>query len=146
MMVIWKNEKCQLEKYGWAFFPNILKKGIYFQNILKKYPWRRLRRRPPGAAAPGGGGIFSKYLENRPLFSKYLEKRPIHIFLIDTFQFFQITTIYKGTQVTNNELCHNPDRRELKHRVSCIAGEVHLNASLRDVWLEVFGWRLHPPH
>ena len=51
--------------------------------------------------APGGTrGIFSKYLENRPLFSKYLEKRPIHIFLIDTFQFFQITTIYRGTQVT----------------------------------------------
>ena len=35
------------------------------------------------------------------LFSKYLEKRPIHIFLIATFQFFQITIIYKGTQVTN---------------------------------------------
>ena len=67
---------------------------------MTKYPWRRLRRRPPGAATPGGGGIFSKYLENRPLFSKYLEKRPIHIFLIDTFHFFQITIIYKGTQVT----------------------------------------------
>ena len=52
--------------------------------------------------APGGGGIFSKYLENRPLFSKYLEKRPIHIFLIATFLFFQITIIYKGTQVTSH--------------------------------------------
>ena len=47
-------------------------------------------------------GLFSKYLENRPLFSKYLEKRPIHIFLIDTFQFFQITIIYKGTQGTTH--------------------------------------------
>ena len=82
-------------------FFQILKKGVCFQTILKKYPWRRLRRRPPGAAAPGGGGIFSKYLENRPLFSKYLERRPIHIFLNDTFLFFQTTIIYKGTQVTN---------------------------------------------
>ena len=77
-------------------------KGIYFQYIWKKYSWHRLQLRPAVAAAPGGGSIFSKHLENRPLFSKYLGKRPIHIFLIDTFQFFQITTIYKGTQVTNN--------------------------------------------
>ena len=71
-----------------------------FKQFLKTYPWRRLRRRPLGAAAPGGGGIFSKYLEIRPLFSKYLEKQPIHIFLIATFHFFQITIIYKGAQVT----------------------------------------------
>ena len=31
-----------------------------------------------------------------------MEKRSIHIFLIDTFQLFQITTIYKGTQLTNH--------------------------------------------
>ena len=76
------------------------KKGVCFPNIWKKYPLLRARRRPEGAAGGGARGIFSKYLENRPLFSKYLEKRPIHIFLIDTFNFFQITIIYKGTQVT----------------------------------------------
>ena len=84
-----------------GLFSKYFEKRGLFSKYLEKYPWRRLRRRPPGAAAPGGGGIFSKYLENRPLFSKYLEKRPIHIFLIDTFQVFQITIIYKGTQVTS---------------------------------------------
>ena len=28
-----KIEKRQLEKSGWAFFPNILKKGVCFPNI-----------------------------------------------------------------------------------------------------------------
>ena len=61
---------------------------------------------PPGAAAPGGRHrrrrqwYFFKIFGKHTLFSKYVEKRPIHIFLIDTFYFFQITTIYKGTQVT----------------------------------------------
>ena len=82
-----------------------------FPNISKKYPLLRARRRPEGAAGGGARGIFSKYLENRPLFSKYLEKRPIHIFLIDTFQFFQITTIYKGTQDTRT--AHKPTDQRL---------------------------------
>ena len=88
-----------------------MKKGVCFPNILKKYPLLRARRRPEGAAGGGARGIFSKYLENRPLFSKYLEKRPIHIFLIDTFQFFQITTIYKGTQVTTVEQHTSPHNK-----------------------------------
>ena len=71
-----------------------------FSKHFEKYPLLRARRRPEGAAGGGARGIFSKYLENRPLFSKHFEKRPIHIFLIDTFHFFQITTIYKGTQAT----------------------------------------------
>ena len=54
--------------------------------------------RPGGAARGGARGIFSRYLD---LFSKYLKKRPIHIFLIDTFHFFQITIIYRGMQVTS---------------------------------------------
>ena len=68
---------------------------------MNKHPLLRARQRPEGAAEGGARGIFSKYLENRPLFSKYYEKRPIHMFLIDTFQFIQITIIYKGTQVTS---------------------------------------------
>ena len=80
-------------KHGLANFQNILKIGVCFQNILKKYPWRRLRLRPPGAAAPGGGGICSKYVEHRPLVSKYFENRPIHVFKIATNPAFQRTII-----------------------------------------------------
>ena len=76
------------------------KMSIFSKCFEKKNPLLQARRRPEGAAGGGARGIFSKYLENIPLFSKYLEKRPIHIFLIDTFQFFLITIIYKGTQVT----------------------------------------------
>ena len=67
---------------------------------MKQIPLLWARRRPEGAAGGGARGIFSKYLENI-LFSKYLEKGSIHIFLNDTFHFFQITIIYKGTQITN---------------------------------------------
>ena len=83
--------------------------GPFFQICWKKKLFSKYFENIPLApppAAPSGRhrarrrGYFFKYLENRPLFSKYLEKRPIHIFLNDTFHFFQITIIYKGTQVT----------------------------------------------
>ena len=88
-----------IRKTWMGLFPNILKKRYVFQ-IFEEIP------PPPGAAAPGGRrrrrrqGYFSKIFGEQTLFPKYLEKRPIHIFLIATFQFFQITIIYKGTQVT----------------------------------------------
>ena len=90
-------------KIWMVLFPSILKKGIYFSKYFEKYPLLRAQRRPEGAAGGGARGIFSNYLENRPLFSKYLEKGPIHIFLNYTFHFFfqiPVTIIYKGTQVT----------------------------------------------
>ena len=83
-----KVEKFHLEKYGWAFFPNVVKRGMFSKHFEKIPP-------PPGAAAPGGRrrrrrqGYFFKICENRPLFSKYLEKMPIHVFLNDTFHFFK---------------------------------------------------------
>ena len=49
-----------LKKHGLAYFQNILKIGVCFQTILKKYPLLRARRRPEGAAEGGAGGIFSK--------------------------------------------------------------------------------------
>ena len=107
MVVIWKNWKVSIRKIWMGLFSKYFEKRGLFSKYFEKIP------PPPGAAAPGGRrrrrrqGYFSKYLENRPLFSKYLEKRPIHIFLIDTFQFFQITIIYKGTQVTTPLPCYD---------------------------------------
>ena len=49
-----------LKKHGLAYFQNILKIGVCFQTILKKYPLLRARRRPEGAAEGGTGGIFWK--------------------------------------------------------------------------------------
>ena len=53
-------ELATLKKHGLAYFQNILKIGVCFQTILKKYPLLRARRRPEGAAEGGAGGIFSK--------------------------------------------------------------------------------------
>ena len=48
-------------------------KSCLFLNIFwKKYPWRRLRRRPQGAAAPWGGVFFQNVFENRPDFQRIL--------------------------------------------------------------------------
>ena len=44
----------------------------------------------------------------------------------------------------HNDLRHNPNRTELRQCISRIAGEVRLTGSLRNVWEEVFGWRLNP--
>ena len=74
-----KNEKCHLEKHGWAFFANIKKKRGLFSKYLNKYPWRRRRRRPPGAAAPGGGGIFQNIWKTDP-FNKIDGKKGPSIF------------------------------------------------------------------
>ena len=46
-----------------------------FKHILKKYHWRRLRRRPEGAAAPWGGGILQNVLENIIFGSSYFQNR-----------------------------------------------------------------------
>ena len=99
MMVIWKNEKCQLEKYGCTFF-QILKKCC-FPNILKKYPLLRARRRQ---------GYFFRIFGKYKCFFKRFGK---HTFCFQNiwnkahpyfsnwhFSFFQITTIYKRTQDT----------------------------------------------
>ena len=50
------------------FSNRCLKIRSIFKQILKKYPWRRLRRRPQGAAAPWGGGFFQNMFENGPYF------------------------------------------------------------------------------
>ena len=88
--------KCHLGKYGWVFFPQIFWKRGLFPKYLEKIPLAP----PPAAPSGRGGRIFSNIWKADAFFSKYLEKRPIHIFLIATARFFQITIIYKGTQVT----------------------------------------------
>ena len=44
---------------------------------------------------------FSNYLGNKFVLQSISKNRTIHMVLNDTFHFFQITIIYKGTQVTN---------------------------------------------
>ena len=79
--------------------------GLFSKDFEKRFVFQLFEKipPPPAAAAPGGGGIFSNNWKTN-LFSKSLEKRPIHIFLNDTFHFFQITIIYKGTQVTRFDI------------------------------------------
>ena len=67
------------------------------RNVWKKILWRR----PPGAAAPGGGGIFSNMLKAEPFSQSIWKKRPSIFFRICITICFQITIIYKGTQVTS---------------------------------------------
>ena len=76
-------------------------KALFCKYFEKNTPssGRSGARRAPPEAAPGV--FFQNIWKTDPFFSKYLENRPIHIFQIDTFQLFQITTIYKGTQVTS---------------------------------------------
>ena len=94
-MVIGKHDNADLKNLDGSLFQTFWGTNTFDFQLFEKYPWHRLRRRPPGAAAPGTITCF--------LFSKYLEKRPIHMFLNDTFHFFQITIIYRGTQVTTQE-------------------------------------------
>ena len=70
----------------------------YFEKrgLFSKY----FEKIPLASPRPEEGVFFQNIWKTEPFFSKYLEKRPIYIFLIDTFHFFQITIIYRGTQVT----------------------------------------------
>ena len=53
---------------------------VHFQTDVlksfKKYPWRRLRRRPQGAAAPWGGVFFKICLKMERIFKHLFENGP----------------------------------------------------------------------
>ena len=54
----------------------------FFKDLLKKSPWRRLRRRPQGASRPGEGD-FMCFLTNlsSPMHGVYVTGPPAHLSL-----------------------------------------------------------------
>ena len=81
MVKVWKTDPMASLKIGWAkygqfsnrcweigsFSNRCLKIRSIFKQILKKYPWRRLRRRPQGAAGSAlGRGVFKHLFEHEP--------------------------------------------------------------------------------
>ena len=71
-----KNEKCRLEKYGWAFFPNILKKGSVSQIFGKNTPGAASggdRRAPP---RPEEGVFFQNIWKTYPFFQTIWKEGP----------------------------------------------------------------------
>ena len=127
MVKVWKTGPMASLKKGWAkygqFSNRCLKIGPFsnrclkirsiFKHILKKYPWRRLRRRPQGAAAPWGGvfkkqnvwkwSIFSNICLKLDLFSNICLKID-HIWLIlfsnsPLGQFFKLSPFSRGCKL-----------------------------------------------
>ena len=78
-----RGNKCHLGKYGWVFFPNLLKKGSVSQIFGKN---------TPGAASGGAlrarRAYFFKYLESRRLFFKIFGKKDHPYFSNWHFSFF----------------------------------------------------------
>ena len=62
--------------------------------------WRRLRRPLRAPPRPEEGVFLFKDFENGPFFCKIFGKKTHPYFSTWHFSFFQITIIYKGTQVT----------------------------------------------
>ena len=56
-----------------------------FKQMLEKYPWRRLWRRPQGAAAPWARGIFKICLKMDHIWLILFSKSPFGYFFISPF-------------------------------------------------------------
>ena len=99
MSQIWSIFKHMFENR--SIFTQMFENTVHFPTHFEKIPLA------PPPAAPSGrrrarrrGYFFKIFGKQTPFFPNYFENRPIHIFLIDTFLCFQITIIYRGTQVT----------------------------------------------
>ena len=83
-----------------GLFSKYFEKRGMFSTYFEKIPLAPPPAAPSGRRRARRRGYFFQIFGKQTPFFKTFGKKTIHIFLIATFHFFQVTIIYKGTQVT----------------------------------------------